>query len=61
MKYLPSGRYMSDYIYTMKFLRKLKIVGFTLNVEHCKGWYVTTDLISLDICVLLLTGVVVAN
>jgi hypothetical protein len=30
----PSGRYWADYIWPLKFLRRLEIVGYTINPEH---------------------------
>ena len=32
-----SGRYRDDYWYQFKFLSKLEVVGFSINIEHCKG------------------------
>ena len=33
----PSGRYRDDYYLSGKFNRRLKVIGFTVNLEHCVG------------------------
>ena len=37
--FLPDGRFVQDYYlhHSRKFLNKMHVVGFTVNVEHCKG------------------------
>ena len=37
-EYLPTGRFFEDYLFhgSFKFLNKMRIVGFTVNPEHCK-------------------------
>ena len=36
-QWLPTGRYLEDYWWRMKFLNRLDFVGFSLNLEHVKG------------------------
>ena len=36
--YLPTGRFFEDYLLhkSLKVLKKMRVVGFTVNPEHCK-------------------------
>lgn len=35
--WFPTGRYIADYVKSLKFLSTFRIVGFTLNLEHSYG------------------------
>jgi hypothetical protein len=38
-KWTPDGRYVEDYLLhkSLKLLRHLDVVGFSVNPEHCRG------------------------
>ena len=36
-EWFPTGRYISDYVQSLKFLNTFRIIGFTLNLEHSYG------------------------
>ena len=40
-----SGRFFEDFYFhkSLKFLRKLNCIGFTINPEYCAGWFVHID------------------